>query len=533
MILLLLRLISLFSLWQSAVWQSAIAQEIAPERLALEALLQERWVEARTDNFHVISQLSEIKTERMALDLERWREAAITLLGLPASAARDPLTAYVYLFADEAALRVFTDGAENAYFVSSPRAAYLAIAESASALDLAQHHVAHYLINNQPIGVPRWYEEGMAHYLTRLNLQSGVAGLIPLRPENLDLAISVDDLLGIDDLLYNDSALSSPRLIQVGNLKAGLFMHFLLHAHELEGFADRRGELQNYVALLQQGRSERFAFDQAFSGSLNRLESEYLRYLAAAIPTADQERNLLTLPSRDEPDAAEVEREALVMGLGELALHGGRLAQAQHLFGSLVEAQTSIGRAYSGFADAVRMAAVETAESSPADVPADLRSYYLRALTIQGSDPQMLLDYGQYLDTELASCERNYTAGERVEMAEAMRNAFTTALSRQPESAEVNLSYARLFLLPGQNWQDGEPYQRNAFERLPVDTYVMEQTIDYAIAAGRFEDAQGFIARLARPMHFWGVPEWVTDLRHKLESAQRGQTFDRCATPAP
>ncbi len=114
-----------------------------------------------------------------------------------------------------------------------------------------------------------------------------------------------------------------------------------------------------------------------------------------------------------------------------------------------------------------------------------------------------------------------------------MRSAFTTALSRQPDSAEVNLSYARLFLLPGQDWQDGEPHQRRAFATLPADTYVMEQAIDYAIAAGRFDEARGYITRLARPMHFWGVPDWVADLSTKLNSVEQGLIFDPCASTTP
>ncbi|MES3008324.1 MAG: hypothetical protein V4751_11200 [Pseudomonadota bacterium] len=528
MIRLLLRLILLL-----AVWQSVTAQQTSSEYLVADALLQERWLEVRTDNFHVISQLSERQTERLALELEQWREAAVTLLGLPTTALRDPLTTQVYLFETEQALNAFTDGPESAYFITSPRSAYLAVAESDAAMDLAQHHVAHYLVNNQPVGMPRWYEEGMAHYLSRLSVQSDVAELRELRPEDLDLAITFNDMLGMEALLYDDSALSSPRLIQVANMKAGMFIHFLLHAHELEGFADRRAQLQNYVALLRQGRTERFAFDQSFDGSPNRLAEDYLRYLQASLELGDQARVVETLTSRPELEATEIADDALAMALGELALYGSRHGQAQRLFGALTEAQTSIGRAYSGYAEAVRMAAYNAAESSPIDPTPDLRSYYLRALATQDSDPQLLLDYGQYLDTELADCERTFTAVERQEMEEAMRTAFTMVRSREPESPEVNLSYARLFLLPGQRWQDGEAYQRKAFERLPADTHVMEQAIDYAIAAGRFEEAESYIARLARPLHFWGVFEWVSDLRAKLQTASTGGVFDPCALSAP
>lgn len=527
----LIALIPMLVMLQSAVAQQAPSEE----SLAAQALLQERWFEVHTRNFHVLSQLSRTESERIAGQMEQWREAAIAVLGLSASAAQDPLTTHVYVFDSEQELSVFTDGPTNAYFTASPRAAYLATTAADSAVGLARHHLAHYLINNQPVGMPRWYEEGMANYLSRLSVQSDLkeVQLYPLLPEDLDAAIGFNDMLELEDLLYDDTALSSPRIILVANEKAGLFMQFLLHAHELEGFADRREQLRNYVALLQQGRTERFAFDQAFDASPNRLAGEYLRYLQAVLEAGDQERSVVTLNAGDELEAEEVGEEALPLAFGELALYAGRLEQSQSLFGTLAQAQTSIGRAYSGLADAVRMQAFGGSESTPDTLAVDLRSLYLRALTTQESDPQLLLDYGQYLDTELGNCERVYTEVERREMEDAMRNAFTSVLGRQPDSAEVNLSYARLFLLPGQNWQEGEVYQRKAFATLPADTYVMEQAIDYAIAAGRFDEARVHIARLARPMHFWGVPEWVTALRTKLNSAEQGLIFDPCASTTP
>lgn len=517
-----------------AMLQSAVAQQTPSEEFrAAQALLQERWFELSTANFRVFSQLSRGDSERVARDLEQWREAAITVLGLPASAVRDPLTTHVYVFDSEQALRAFTDGPESAYYTSSPRAAYLAMTESDAAMDLAQHHMAHYLINNQPVGMPRWYEEGMAHYLGRLDIESDMANLRVLPSEDLDLAINFNDMLGMEALLYDDSALSSPRVIQVANFKAGLFMHFLLHAHEVEGFADRREQLRNYVTFLQQGRTERFAFDQAFDVAPDRIAGEYLRYLQAVLAAGDAERTVVALSALDDLEAEQVSEEVLTLALGELTLHAGRLAQAQSLFDSLAQAQTSIGRAYSGLADAIRMQALDGSEPAPEPLATDLRSLYLRAMTTQESDHQLHLDYGQYLDTELSECERGYTEAERREMAEAMRGAFSAGLSQQPDSAEVNLSYARLFLLPGQAWREGETYQRKAFATLPADTYVMEQAIDYAIAAGRFEEARGYVTRLARPMHFWGIPEWVTDLRTKLNSAEQGLIFDPCASTTP
>src|SRR5690606_31252923 len=115
-------------------------------------------------------------------------------------------------------------------------------------------------------------------------------------------------------------------------------------------------------------------------------------------------------------------------------------------------------------------------------VTEDLEALYDRALEVSPDDYQLYLDYGQYYDSSLTDCKRPLSTAEQERMRDAMARRFSEALALNPEPAEVNLSYAQLFLMEGNNWQEGLVYQDKAFAMLPSDTFVLEQQIEYAIA---------------------------------------------------
>ncbi|MDP1932431.1 MAG: hypothetical protein Q8L60_13340 [Gammaproteobacteria bacterium] len=498
------------------------------EVTAQEAIARGRWFEVDTGNFRVFSQLSRGQSERRAAELEQWRDAAISILGSAVVPSRDPIQTYFYIFEEENVLRLFAEGGEPSYLYASPRAAFIITTDSNASLDLAQHHYSHFLINNRPIGVPRWYEEGMANYLSRLSINSGDVELRAFRDQEYEFALTLNEVLSLNALLYDDSALASPRLIQIANLKAAMFVHFLLHGHEREGFTDRRTQLQNYLGFLQQGRTERFAYDQAFNVPVSALERDFDRFLETSLTSTDSNRSLMRAAERRNVEAVQPTPDEVMLALAELSLHSGKFNAAEVLFGDLVNRQSTVGRAYSGFADAQRLRLREPEEMEPDVVP-----FYMQAVAMDDSDPQLFLDYGQYLDTELGDCERGYSVQERLRMQEDMREYFGRALALDPESPEVNLSYAQIFLMEGQDWQQGLNYQHKAFAVMPADSFIMEQAIKYEIAAARYDDARTLIARLARPMHFWGTPPWIAELNNRLQAAERGQAFDSCAASTP
>ena len=153
---------------------------------------------------------------------------------------------------------------------------------------------------------------------------------------------------------------------------------------------------------------------------------------------------------------------------------------------------------------------------------------YQRALEMAPEDYQLYLDFGQYYDSLRDNCENPLSPAQLQRAQQGMATHFETALTINPDSAEVNLSNAQLFLFEGEDWQQGLAFQQRAFASLPADTFVLEQAIEYALLAEDYERASALIDRMARPMHFWGTPFWIRDLRNRLQAAERGDPFDPC-----
>jgi hypothetical protein len=84
------------------------------------------------------------------------------------------------------------------------------------------------------------------------------------------------------------------------------------------------------------------------------------------------------------------------------------------------------------------------------------------------------------------------------------------------------------YLLQGNDWEQGVSYQQRAFELLPADGFIMEQAVRYAIAADQFDEAARLITELAQPIHFFGEPGWVTQLRERLLRKRRGEAYGVC-----
>tara|TARA_R100001377_G_scaffold79480_1_gene57793 strand:- start:110 stop:1639 length:1530 start_codon:yes stop_codon:yes gene_type:complete len=492
-------------------------------------LSTQRWFASATNNFILYSQLSQRQTERRANALEHWRAAALQVLGVAGTQAQDPIKTYLYLFDEEDDYLLFAESNDAAYFYSSPRANFIIARNSDAGIDMAKHHYAHFLINNRPIGLPRWFEEGMSQYLSRLEPAGRDAELRGFSADDYRLIAALNGDLALDDLLYDDASLASPRLIQIANLKAAFFVHFLRHGQQRAGFDDLRGHLQDYLALLQQGRSERFAYDQAFELPVRSLAQEFERFVQEGQRRGDSDQDIFEIAPQGEFEAYEVGQEEIDLALAEISLHSARFRLSAYFFEHLLQEGRGGGRASSGLADAKRMLAEESDDSADAVTAQELELGYQRALELAPEDFQLHLDFGQYYDSQRENCEEPLSPAQLQRVEQGMTTHFQRALALNPDSAEVNLSNAQLYLFPTMDWQQGRVYQQKAFASLPADTFVLEQAVEYAILANDYDEANALINRMARPMHFWGTPFWIDDLRRKLQAAQRGEAFDPCA----
>lgn len=496
---------------------------VSAASLAQQELLRERWLEVETENFHIFSQLSSRQTERTAANLENWRRtAAFTIAGV-AEFPKARVPNYVYLFDDAESLGLFTLQNVTAFFSPSPRANHIAfMAGEESSMTLAFHHYVHFLVRNfSDLRLPRWYEEGLAGYIARMQVSGDDVEFDRYTEESRAQMVMLSESLSMERLLYRDDALASPRLIQIANLKSEALLHYMLHAYEEDGFMDRRGQLQRYLELLIEGRNPRFAYDQAFDITTEQLDAEFHDYLInSRRPRGTVQVGQIS--SDADYESEEIEDAPLAVALAELALNSGRFETARVLFQASVNENSTIARGLSGLGDSLRM-------QDEAVPDQQLAAYFVEAIELAPDDPNILLDYGEYWESELLDCEKTWPAAERALILADIDRYFKRAVELAGDSPEANLAMGQLYLLEGKDWQSGMDYQRRAFELLPADTFILEQSVKYAIAADDFEEAERLISELAQPIHYFGEPQWVSDLRERLLQKRRGEIFDACA----
>lgn len=489
---------------------------------AQEEVLDERWVELRSDNFHIYSQQSARQTRRIASELEVWRQAASYAISGVDSFSKANVPNLVYLFDDVQTLQTFVATEAPAFFSPSPRANFLAVAvDDEGSISLGFHHYAHFLVRNfNDLRLPRWYEEGLAGYIARMKIDGDDVEFERFRSENNEVMVSISETLSMDRLLYSDAALASPRMIQIANLKSSSLLHYMLHAYEEEGFIDRREQLESYLGFLLEGRNPRYAFDRSFDVTTEQLDEEFHHYLLnSRRPPGTVRTGTLREPTNLE--SGTLEGAALASALAELALNSGNFEIAQRLFENATSQDQTFARGLSGIGDALRMQELEGMDQR-------IARYFIEAAELAPQASNILLDYGEYWESELEDCENQWPPGQRETITADVYEYFARAVQLTPQSPEANLAMGEYFLLPGNDWTEGVAYQRKAFELLPADTFIMEQAVRYAIEAEQYDEAERLITELAQPIHYFGEPGWVSDLRVRLLRKRRGELYNPC-----
>ncbi len=489
---------------------------------AQQQLLTERWVEVQSENFHIYSQSSSRQTIRFANELELWRQlAAFTIAGVD-NFPQAKVPNHVYLFDDVETLQAIVSTNDIAFFSPSPRANFMALAvDNENSISLGFHHYIHFLVRNfTDLRLPRWYEEGLAGYIARMKVDGANVEFDRFSLDGNEKLAILSESLPMDRLLYSDDALASPRMIQIANLKSSAVLHYLLHAYEEEGFVDRREQLQNYIQLLLEGRNPRYAYDRSFDVTTTQLDDEFHYYLRnSQRPRGTIQKGLSTAAA--EIDGVVIADAALVSALAELALNSGSFEVAQLLFQATIDSDKGMARGLSGVGDALRMQEIEGIDQR-------IAKYFIDAAELAPNNVNILLDYGEYWEAELEDCENNWPAGQRELIASDVYKHFEQAVQLAPQSPEANLAMGQYYLLEGNDWRQGAVYQKKAFELLPADTFVMEQAVKYAIAAEDYEQAERLINELAQPIHYFGEPQWVSDLRLRLLRKRRSEPYSEC-----
>ena len=292
----------------------------------------------------------------------------------------------------------------------------------------AKHYYAHFLIRNfSDLRLPRWYEEGLAGYLSRVEINRGEPVFSEFSRQNNIRMAELAAELSMDRLLYRDDALASPRVVQIANLKSVALVHYLKHAHE-QGFPDHRSDLEAYLEYILSGRAERFAFDMGFPITTEELDDELFDYLIGASPETGEvvDSFSVALPDYETSRMAVVD---LATVLGELGLNSGSPSHSEFFFRNLIDSGNPSARSYSGLGDALRFQAqrdgIEIDDQQVAE-------YFHQAVNLAPNDVNILLDYGEYWEAELHDCDKNYPASQRLQIIADIESHFEKAIELAP-----------------------------------------------------------------------------------------------------
>ena len=483
-------------------------------------LLEEDWLTLESEHFILISKESARSSERLLADFEQWRAAIASFVpatDLPVASVPN----YLYVFDSEEDLARFIYTQDNAYFAATPRANFMAlVGQDDQSIALARHHYAHFLIRNfSDLRVPRWYEEGLATFLSRVEIGRTTIDFDQYSARNNGAMVSISEAFSMQRLLFRDQALASPRILQIANLKAESLYYYLNYGFQLDGFPDRRQSLRDYLNYLFDDRNPRFAYDLSFDVTPAQLDDELVRFLEQS------QRPRIEIDAQPVAvqlgQARELEADTVSILLGEMALNGGQPLTAQIFFEHSISLAEPAARAYSGLGDVLRFQELTGRDQ-------EIARYFQIALDIAPDDVNIVLDYGEYWEAELIDCAKTYPPARRQYLADEIERNFNYALQLAPANPEVHLALGQLALLPERDWQAGQEHQRRAFDLLPGDSFILEQAARYAIEAAQYERAEMLITEMAQPLHSFGEPGYVSDLRARLHSHRRDEDYDRC-----
>lgn len=319
-----------------------------------EALEHRDWIEVRTANFKVRSVLSEEDTLELAHQLEMFRAA----VGIVTSEQRKPdaIPTAIYALGEEADFKqfgieqvvsgIFKRGLRNNTFL-------IRDANSLQQTTAILHDYVHFIVSNADnLLHPKWFNEGFAEHLSGIRVRHDVfeIGLVTKHRRKIirDAAwIPLQDVLAATD--YYDEWNEEQRLMFYA--EAWALVHYLLNRLDRETpFAK---DMQRYLDLLEAGKEDISAFEQAFGVKTGRLNSEVRRHLERGKFDSFAFKVDALLPMF-EADVVTLSQAEVALGLAQIALGNGQLDKANHWFRIAASSKKTQARAEAGLGDVLK-----------------------------------------------------------------------------------------------------------------------------------------------------------------------------------
>lgn len=257
--------------------------------LGVTAEAKDKWLEARSAHFTVVSNGGEGRAKQILKDLEQLRRLINELL--PAQRVDGSKPAIFYLFKNAKSMRPFqptvSDKREEWYGMYRPtpfRNIVLMRSDGTSdaARKLAFGQYMHLLESYNKADYPVWLSNGLSRFYANTEITKDQARVGKMRPEyRRELSnfrsMPIRELFAVDHSSDHYRDLSKRPLFDA---QSWALVHYLLIGQARENGAQRLGR---YLHMLRQGREPLRAFEEAMGKSLDDINSDVAFYMKKSI----------------------------------------------------------------------------------------------------------------------------------------------------------------------------------------------------------------------------------------------------------
>jgi tetratricopeptide (TPR) repeat protein len=427
---------------------------------------QRDWVAVRTAHYDIVSSIGDDETERLAVELERFRGAVGYFWGgaLPA----EPVRTRVYAFDDRNMPRKFAYQHQRSFLLARQRGDVIVLRAGGGWQDDAWTELklayARRLLWNASAEVPPpWLDEGLPQLASTVEIRGNRAVVGSVRDDHVEKLhetpwIPFERLLAATDL-----AGWSSRDRDILEAESWAICHYLWFGvrsrvtvgHSVAHFRD----------LLREGTPPAEAANTALGGPPQG--SVYQHVVSKEFQIA----NLNLLLRGGAPSKRAVSTVEVLTELGALSLAIGESAQARGYLERAIEREPGSARALAALGD------VLAAESDFAGA----EQRYREALAADAADASSLLGLANLF---AAQAHESTDGAQRAELVHEARDLYAKSRALAGDLPEADAGLAATYLLAGESPALGREALRSARAALPGDRELARLEVRLAIAAG-------------------------------------------------
>jgi tetratricopeptide (TPR) repeat protein len=444
------------------------------------AQAEEKWHEASSENFVLVTNASEERAESILLNLERFRFALGRVL--PEVHRQTEGRTRVYGFRDFESLEPFLPASKSreskvlGYFRRGE-------GENVIVIDLTGgtpaferilfHEYIHLVLSLSRRDLPLWFEEGLSEFYAGARLDDEGAEVGVSDDRHLAL-LSRLPLMPIEELLRAEGKGDSDALFYA---QSWALVHYLL-VEAPEG----RERLARFLGLEGSGVDPVAAFRDAFREEPREVEEALAKYLRRGRWSGIR----VEFPPLSPAGGASSRRLSMAEvqeRWGELFLATARLREARMCLEEAVRLDPALGTAWEA------LALLELDEGEPAQAKIHLK----KAIDLDSASASGLYRYAQILLSEHSRRRVDSIPGA---VAEDAASVLRRSLALEPSARKSTELLAFLYLVRGERLNEAEALVESALSVAPEDPPLLFLRGQLLAKRGEYEEARKTLRRV-------------------------------------